>query len=98
MWVKFIYDEISVPEKFGYTQFFSDKEGNVVRAPFHDTWPLKMQNTFMLLEHDGKTTVTMIETPVSATEGELKTFVESQDMVQEGFSGTFNQLEDYLLK
>lgn len=98
MWVKFIYDEISVPEKFVYTQFFSDKEGNVVRAPFHDTWPLKMQNTFTLLEHDGKTTVTMIETPVSATEEELQTFVESQDMVQEGFSGTFNHLEDYLLK
>ena len=98
MWVKFIYDEISVPEKFVYTQFFSDEEGNVVRAPFNNTWPLKIQNTFTFLEQDGKTTLTMIETPVSATEEELKTFVESQDMVQEGFSGTFNQLEDYLSK
>jgi uncharacterized protein YndB with AHSA1/START domain len=98
MWVKFIYDEISVPEKFVYTQFFSDEEGNVVRAPFNNTWPLKIQNTFTFLEHDGKTTLTMIETPVSATEEELKTFLESQDMVQEGFSGTFNQLEDYLSK
>ena len=98
MWVKFIYDEISVPEKFVYTQFFSDEEGNVVRAPFNNTWPLKIQNTFTFLEQDGKTTLTMIETPVSATEEELKTFLESQDMVQEGFSGTFNQLEDYLSK
>ncbi|WP_342506458.1 SRPBCC domain-containing protein [Sporosarcina sp. FSL K6-2383] len=98
MWVKFIYDEISVPEKFVYTQFFSDEEGNVVRAPIHNTWPLKVQNTFTFLEHDGKTTLTMIQTPVSATDEELKTFVESQDMIQGGFTGTFNHLEDYLSK
>ena len=98
MWVKFIYDEISVPEKIVYTQFFSDEEGNVVRAPFSNTWPLKMQNTFTFLEHDGNTTLTMTQTPVSANKEELNTFVESQDLIQEGFSGTFIQLEDYLSK
>ena len=61
MWVKFIYDEISVPEKFAYTQFFSDEEGNVVRAPFNNTWPLKIQNTFTFLENGDKTTVTMVQ-------------------------------------
>ena len=96
MWVKFIYDEISIPEKIVYTQFFSNDEGNVVRAPFNNTWPMKVQNTFSFLEHDGKTTLTTIQTPVSATEEELNTFVESQDLIQEGFSGTFIQLEDYL--
>lgn len=98
MWVKFVYDEISVPEILVYTYFFSDEEGNVVRAPFNDTWPLKIQNTFTFLEHEGKTTLTMIGTPVSATDEELKTFEESQDLIQEGFSGTFDQLADYLSK
>jgi uncharacterized protein YndB with AHSA1/START domain len=98
MWVTFIYEEIEVPKKLVYTYFFSDAEGNVVRAPFHDSWPLKMQNTFTFTEHDSKTTLTMIGIPISATEEEIKTFNDSQAMMQEGFSGTFYQLEDYLSK
>ncbi|WP_261132179.1 SRPBCC domain-containing protein [Bacillus sp. Marseille-Q3570] len=96
MWVKFVYREIIVPEKIVYTSFFSDEEGNIVRAPFNADWPLETLNSMTFIEDEGKTTVTAIVTPLSATEGELKTFEESQDMVHEGFSGTFNQLENYL--
>lgn len=98
MWVKFVYDEIIAPEKLVYTSYFSDEDGNVVRAPFNENWPLKIQNAFTFRELDGKTILTMIGTPVAATEEELRTFEESQGMFKEGFSGTFNQLEDYLSK
>ncbi|AJY76508.1 SRPBCC family protein [Paenibacillus beijingensis] len=98
MWVKFVYREIIAPEKLVYTYFFSDEEGNIVRAPFDDNWPLEIMNTFTFIEHEGKTTLTMIGAPVSPTEEEIKTFKESQEMIQEGFAGTFDQLADYLTK
>ncbi|MEI2471578.1 hypothetical protein V8V75_18745 [Peribacillus frigoritolerans] len=44
-------------------------------------------NTFTFTEHVGKTILTVIGAPVSPTE---------EEMVQEGFSGTFVQLADYL--
>ncbi|WP_188455735.1 SRPBCC domain-containing protein [Virgibacillus oceani] len=97
MWVKFVYHEIIVPEKIVYTSYFSDKDGNIVRAPFNENWPLETLNTLTFKEDGGKTTITAIVAPgASATENERKTFEESQDMVHEGFSVTFNQLEDYL--
>ena len=96
MWVKFVYREINAPEKLVYTSYFSDEKGNIVRAPFNDNWPLETLNTFTFIEHEGKTILTMIGTPVSPTEEEIITYEESHEMVQEGFSGTFDQLTDYL--
>ncbi|WP_408010047.1 SRPBCC domain-containing protein [Pseudalkalibacillus sp. A8] len=98
MWGKFVFNEIESPEKLVYTNSFSDEEGNIVRAPFNANWPLEIQNTLTFIEHDGKTTLTMIGVPVSPTEEEVKTFEESQEMVQKGFEGTFDQLADYLSK
>ena len=96
MWVKFVYSEIIAPEKIVYTSFFSDEEGNTVRAPFDANWPMEILNTITLTENDEKTTLTMIVAPVSPTEEELKTFDDSNEMAQEGYSGTFDQLNEYL--
>ncbi|MFJ5748928.1 SRPBCC domain-containing protein [Peribacillus frigoritolerans] len=86
MWVKFVY-HVNAPDKLVYPSFFSDEMGNIVRAPFNDNWPLETLNTFTFTEHVGKTILTVIGAPVSPTE---------EEMVQEGFSGTFVQLADYL--
>jgi uncharacterized protein YndB with AHSA1/START domain len=96
MWVKFVYHEVNAPDKLVYTSFFSDEMGNIVRAPFNDNWPLETLNTFTFTEHVGKTILTMIGAPVSPTVEEMKSYEESQEMVLEGFSGTFVQLADYL--
>ena len=98
MWVKFVYRELIGPEKIVYSSFFTDEEGNIVRAPFHETWPIEILNTITLSEYEGKTTVTMTMVPVSPTEEEIRTLEDSKEMVQEGHSGTFDQLDDYLAK
>ncbi|MBP1934918.1 SRPBCC family protein [Ammoniphilus resinae] len=98
MWVKFVYIEIIEPEKIVYTSFFSDEEGNTVRAPFDANWPIETLNTITLTEDGGKTTLTMIVSPVSPTEEEIKTFETSKEMAQEGYTGTFGQLDEYLTK
>jgi uncharacterized protein YndB with AHSA1/START domain len=98
MWGKFIYREIVEPEKLVFTNSFSDEAGNTVRAPFSPTWPLEILNTWTFAEHEGKTTLTMRGVPLSATVEELKTFEAAHDMIQKGFTGTLDQLADYLAK
>jgi uncharacterized protein YndB with AHSA1/START domain len=97
MWVKFEYSEIIAPEKIAYISIFSDEEGNTVRAPFHSSWPMETLNTITLIEDEGKTTLSMTVAPVSPTVEEISTFKDSQEMMQEGFSGTFDQLDEYLI-
>ncbi|ALP36371.1 polyketide cyclase [Paenibacillus sp. IHB B 3084] len=96
MWVKFLYSEIVATDKIVYASFFSDEEGNKVRAPFDANWPLETLNNMTFIENEGKTTLTMIMAPSSPTEEEFKTYFSSQEMVQNGFTGTFDQLAEYL--
>jgi uncharacterized protein YndB with AHSA1/START domain len=49
-------------------------------------------------EHEGKTILTTLGGPINPTEEERKTFETAQEMVQQGFAGTFDQLADYLEK
>lgn len=98
MWVKFVYSEINAPKKIVYSSFFSDEEGNNVRAPFHENWPMETLNTITFNEDEGETTLTMIVVPVSPNEEEAKTFEDSKEMAQDGYSGTLNQLDEYLEK
>lgn len=98
MWVKFVYSDMITPEKIVYTSFFSDEEGTEVRAPFNVNWPMEILNTITFNENEGKTTLTMILVPVSPTQEEINTFEDSKEMVQEGHSGTLEQLDEYLLK
>ncbi|MDM5155048.1 SRPBCC domain-containing protein [Bacillus sp. DX1.1] len=96
MWGKFVYREISAPDKLVFINSFSDEEGNTVRAPFSPTWPLEIQNTLIFSEEEGKTKLIMQGTPVSATEEEYETFRAAHDGVKQGFAGTFEQLADYI--
>ena len=96
MWVKFEYSEIVEPEKIVYTSYFSDEEGRVVRAPFDTNWPLKVLHTMTFVEDQGKTLLTLTIVPVSPTEEERKTIENSQDILHEGFTATFDHLVDYL--
>jgi uncharacterized glyoxalase superfamily protein PhnB/uncharacterized protein YndB with AHSA1/START domain len=98
MWGKFVYCDIKAPEQITYVSSFSDEEANVTRAPFSQTWPLEIQNTLTLSEDDGKTTLTLRGAPLNATAEERATFEEAHHSIQQGFSGTFAQLEDYLAK
>ncbi|WP_068504758.1 SRPBCC domain-containing protein [Paenibacillus kribbensis] len=96
MWGKFVYREISAPERIVYTNSFSDEEGNTILPPFSQTWPLEILNTLTFTEQDGKTTLTMHGTPLSAIEEELQAFKFMHDDMLNGFVGTFDQLAEYL--
>ncbi|MFD0698237.1 SRPBCC domain-containing protein [Paenibacillus sp. GCM10027628] len=98
MWGKFVYGEITPPEKIVYTNSFSDEEGNTIRPPFSAVFPLEIMNTLTLTEHEGKTTLTLRGGPINATEEELQFFAAMHESMKQGFGGTFEQLADYLAK
>jgi len=98
MWGKFVYREISAPEKIVFTNSFSDEEGNIIRASFSQTWPLEVLNTWTFTEHEGKTTITLHGVPLNTTEEEQQTYAAMHSSMQQGFGGTFDQLDDYLAR
>lgn len=96
MWGKIVYREIMAPEKIVFTTSFADEEGNIIRAPFSQTWPLEVLSTWTFTEEDGKTTISLHSIPFNATEEEQQTFAAMHSSMEQGFGGTFDQLVDYL--
>ena len=98
MWGKFVYREIVAPERIVLVNSFSDEKGGLTRHPFSASWPLEMLSTTTFAEHQGRTTVTIKWLPLNATESERKTFEEGRKGMEQGWTGTFDQLAEYLAK
>lgn len=96
MWGKFVYREITPPEKMVFVNSFSDEAGNTTPNPFMPTWPLEVLNTLLLTEFEGKTTLILKGKPINATAEEVKNFESFKDSMDQGFAGTFDKLEEYL--
>src|SRR5689334_20419107 len=96
MWGKFVYREIAAPERLAFTNSFSDRDGNTVRAPFAEDWPLEVLNELTSTEANDATTVAMRGTPFNATDAEKKRFEAMKPSMNMGFKGTLDQLEEYL--
>lgn len=98
MWGKFEYREIEAPEKIVFVNSFSDPEGNKIRAPFSPTFPLEVLNILTFKENSRKTTLTIWGCPINASEEEHNTYQGMVESLKQRFSGTFDQLSDYLAK
>jgi uncharacterized protein YndB with AHSA1/START domain len=99
MWGRFVYREITPPERLVFVNSFSDENAGITRAPFLDnTWPLEVLNVLTFTEQDGKTLMTMRGGPINANDAERKAFDGFHPSMQAGFAGTFAQLDDYLAK
>jgi uncharacterized protein YndB with AHSA1/START domain len=93
MWGRFVYREITPPERIVFISSFSDEQGSITRAPFAQDWPLEVLNTLTFSEEHGRTTLTLRGSPLNATEAELRMFVSMHESMQQGFKGTLDQLE-----
>ena len=100
MWGKATYGEIVKPERISWTQSFSDKDGGTTTHPMAPTWPKEMRTT-VLFEAQGpkKTKITVQWLPAEgSSEVELKTFEDGRAGMNQGWSGTFEQLNEFLAK
>jgi uncharacterized protein YndB with AHSA1/START domain len=96
MWGRFVFEEISPPERLVFVSGFSDPQGGLVHHSMAPQFPLEVRNVVTFAEQDGRTTVTLTGGPVGATD-EQRAFYESLfDSMQGGFTGTFDQLERFL--
>jgi uncharacterized protein YndB with AHSA1/START domain len=98
MWGKFVYREIEAPRRLVFVSSFSDEKGGVTRHPMSPDWPLEMLSILTLAEHGGKTLFTLQWSPINPTEQERRVFEGGRDSMRHGWTGTLDQLADYLAK
>ena len=96
LWGIFIYRDMQEPEYIHFVNSFSDEDGNRVRSPFHQSWPLEILNEVSFEENDGKTTLTLKGGPINATEEEMQMFATNKPSMNGGFKGVLDKLEEYL--
>lgn len=96
MWGKFTFQEIVAPEKLVFLNAFSDEEGNTVQPAFSADFPLEVLNIMTFTENEGKTTLTVRGGPHNGTEANWNFYKSMHESMQQGFGGTFDQLDQYL--
>jgi uncharacterized protein YndB with AHSA1/START domain len=98
MWGKFVYRQVTPPERMVFINSFSDEAGGITRHPMSPTWPLEMLSTFTFDEEPGGKTKVTIRWALlpDATEEERKTFDAGHDGMRMGWGGTMDMLEAYL--
>lgn len=96
MWGKFAYREIVPMERIVFVNSFSDKDGHVTRHPMGGDFPLEMLTTITFTEQGNKTKLTLTSSPLNASAEEEKAFREGYPSMEEGFGGTWSQLDEYL--
>ena len=97
MWGKFVYREITPPERLVFVNFFSDENGGVTRHPLSPSWPLQLLSTFTFDDvGGGRTRFTVRWAPLDPTPEERATFDAGHASMTGGWSGTLEQLEAYL--
>ena len=98
MWAKFVYKAVEPPSRLAWLHSFSDEEGNLTRHPMQAEWPLELYTEVNLEDLNGKTRLTLKWVPHNATDAEIKVFRDSLDGLNQGWGGTFEQLEGFLAK
>jgi len=98
MWGKWVFREIVAPERISLVNSFSDAAGGITRHPMAPAWPREMLSTTTFAEKGGKTVLTLEWKPINATPEEIATFEGGRPGMTQGWTGTMDQLTNYLSK
>jgi uncharacterized protein YndB with AHSA1/START domain len=96
MWAKFDYQDIEEPKRLTWLHSFADEHGRVTRAPFSETWPLRLLTTVTFEDLGQNTRVLLTWVPVDATPEEQSTFENFMRSMTGGWTGSFEQLDAFL--
>jgi uncharacterized protein YndB with AHSA1/START domain len=99
LWGKWVFREITRPDRLVVVVSFSDEHGGITRHPFAPGWPLETLSTMTFAQHagiGGGTTVVLNWIPVNATEAERQFFAASHAGMEQGWGGTMEQFAAYL--
>lgn len=95
-WAKFVFREISAPERLAWVSSFCDERGETIRFPLFADWPLEVFTVLTLAEKDGRTTLTLRATPINATDAERERFAGFRASMRIGYAGTWDKLDAFL--
>lgn len=92
------YTEITPHSKIVYVQDFRDKDDQMSRHPLAQVWPSSMLVTVTLTEESpNETRVTVLSEPYGkCTPEEVSMFVNARAGMTQGWTGSFDKLEDLL--
>ena len=99
MWGKWLFREVVPTRRLVFVSSFSDANGAITRHPFSSEWPLETLSTITFAEHAGigrGTTVVVEWIPINASAAERAVFAAAQASMQQGWTGTFEQLAAHL--
>lgn len=98
MYGRIQYIEMNRPEKLVYSQQFIDAQENISRHPMAPIWPETMLTTVTFSQEDEThTRVTVVwEVTGKATREEIETFLMARAGMTQGWTGSFDKLENYL--
>ncbi len=94
------YLEIEKPHRIVYTQQFCDENENLSRHPMAPIWPDTMLTTVILAEEGPVQTRVTVSSECygDVTVEEIAMFVQERGGMTQGWTGSFDKLEEYLLK
>ena len=98
VWGQWEYREIAPPGRLVFIGGFSSPEGGFERPPFEHEWPTQLLTTITFDEQGGGTLVTVRWAPYDTTDTARATFDANHASMQGGWSGTFEQLAEYLAR
>lgn len=92
------YLEITKPSRLVYTQEFTDEKEKISRHPFAPLWPASMMTTVTIsAETESETRVTVEWEPHGdTTAAEVAEFVKARAGMNQGWTGSFDKLEELL--
>lgn len=93
----FHYVTIEEPDRIEWINSFANEEGEIIAAPFPGlVFPKQVMNIMTLTEENGNTTLHLTGYPINASEDEENTYYSMFASMNQGFTGTLDQLEEYL--
>jgi uncharacterized protein YndB with AHSA1/START domain len=98
MFGRMAYRQINPPERLVWVNSFADAEGNVAQSSYfpNNEFPLEILNVLRLEEENGKTLLTLSGGPINASAEQEAFYLGMIPNMEQGFGGTFQQLEKYL--
>jgi uncharacterized protein YndB with AHSA1/START domain len=96
MWGLQQFKTIQAPAKITLIQCFSDANRGATRHPMAPKWPLYTLSTTTLTEQGGNTLMQLEWSPHEASAEEIALFNASHAGMNQGWSGSFEKLENYL--
>lgn len=91
------YIAIEPNERLEWLNSFADENGNAIKPPFADVWPLYLHTTVTFTPRpDGATDLEITWLPYEATPEEEAVFDGARDGMTQGWTGSLDTLSKYL--